>query len=166
MSSEMNNRRILVDIEEVRRSSEAARNEITVESISHDTLEVHLSMCGPAWSSFADEKLNVIVQFPASYPFSAPVIIFSSNHFHLKGSSKKGPANNKNIKWSAGMTLIKILILFQSLLCESNSETRTNHYSYEFNKTANGWSKKYTMIHDHETFLSNGVIFQKSNDDL
>ena len=85
---------------------------------------------GPEGSVYEGLSFKLRLDFPAAYPFTAPVVRFTSACFH-PNVDKHGNIclDILKEKWSALYEVRTILLSIRSLLCEPNNESPLNTHA-------------------------------------
>lgn len=130
-------------------------SDINIKPINDDLKEWTGFIKGPEKTPYAGGTFKVNILFPPKYPFVPPKIELNTPIFH-PNISKDGKICIdilKDDKWSASLTIQKVLISIISLFASPNPDDplvpevallyKTN--SQEYNRFATEWTKKYAM---------------------
>ena len=112
------------------------------------------TILGPPETPYEGGVFTVLINFPPDYPFRPPKIRFSTPVFH-PNINKKGDICLSTLrdKWSAALTISKVLLSICSLLNEPNPDDplvpeAATLYKFDrnkYNETARLWTKEYAM---------------------
>lgn len=86
------------------------------------------TIIGPKETVYEDQKYRLSIEFPNSYPYTAPTVKFLTPCFHPNIDVGNGSLclDILKEKWSALYDIRTILLSIQSLLSEPNNESPLN----------------------------------------
>eukprot|EP00035_Acanthoeca_spectabilis_P034240 m.27869 g.27869 ORF g.27869 m.27869 type:complete len:150 (+) comp6482_c0_seq1:263-712(+) len=109
---------------------------------------------GPPDSPYEGGTFNLVIRFPADYPFKPPRVAFSTKIYHPNIASNGGICLDILKKqWSPALTITKVLLSICSLLCDPNTSDPLvpeiarvyDKDRAKYEKTAKEWTLKYAM---------------------
>ena len=110
------------------------------------------TIIGPDSTPFQGGIFNLVIDFPADYPFKPPKVQFKNRIYHPNINSNGSICLDiLKEQWSPALTVSKVLLSISSMLTDPNPDDplvpeiaqmfKSNKAQYE--KTALEWTQKY-----------------------
>lgn len=84
---------------------------------------------GPEDSVYEGFKYNILITFPTDFPFSPPVIKFTTPIYHANVAVTDGTICHQVLKdkWSPALLITKVLLTLYDMMATPNPESALNH---------------------------------------
>ena len=90
-------------------------------SIGDDIFQWNASIMGPSGSPYEGGIFNLLIEFPADYPFKPPKVSFKTRIYHCNiNSSGNICLDILKDKWSPALTISKVLLSICSIMDDPN----------------------------------------------
>ena len=106
---------------------ECVQNNVDIVKDENNITHITCILLGPPDSEYEEGIYHLDITFPAQYPFSPPVMKFTTKMFHPNISETGSICLDiLKDKWSPALSFYKILLSLQSLLTDPNPDSPLN----------------------------------------